>query len=610
MRRPQWVPTRPDLPGLALATVLGVLALILTRVLPPSPFISDILIAMVLGALVLNTPLRALVGLELPSAEREPDRYAAGLRFTGKWVLRAGIIAMGLKVQTSLFGSVEVALIAGVAFAALPSAFFVAHSLAAAVGVRRPMADLLAGGTMICGASAVNAIAPLAGARREEQGIAIGVVFLFSVVALIAFRPIAAAIGLEPSFAGLWSGLAVNDLSSAIAVGSQMGGAGGVMAAAAKSARVILLAPTLVAFALLRRDRGPTPSKASGVGKTIVDQLPAFVLGYVALAIVRAIGDRLFGGAPAWAALIRADKLVVDLLMVTVGASIGLHLGLRSLLATSTRAIVVGGGASMWMAAITLAMVASAASGAHAAAALVGLCGLLVSFASFRALGSKSKEAARLRQRFESGAPLTLAEAKRLLDGLELDGGLDDGVLRRALTQLHPTIGELIPVRESPLPHGEGCRWVTYWEGRTGWALVALCREPGSATPIHAHPHRLIGKAIEGVLEEMRFSEDQGGLEVTSRKILGHNDLVETDGLCTVHVVRALGARPAIDLQLRGPETGKPGRRFRTAQRLDLDALAVGSRVVATEEVDDRPGHGGEGAAAGRPPTMADAPGP
>ena len=30
------------------------------------------------------------------SSEREPDRYAAGLRFTGKWVLRLGIVLMGL----------------------------------------------------------------------------------------------------------------------------------------------------------------------------------------------------------------------------------------------------------------------------------------------------------------------------------------------------------------------------------------------------------------------------------------------------------------------------------------------------------------------------------
>ena len=101
MRRPQWIPNRPDLPGIGLAALLGLVAFGIGRALPPSPYFSDILLAMVLGALVLNTPLRKLVGLELPAAEREPDRYASGLRFTGKWILRAGIIANAKKAAKS-----------------------------------------------------------------------------------------------------------------------------------------------------------------------------------------------------------------------------------------------------------------------------------------------------------------------------------------------------------------------------------------------------------------------------------------------------------------------------------------------------------------------------
>jgi hypothetical protein len=190
----------------------------------------------------------------------------------------------------------------------------------------------------------------------------------------------------------------------------------------------------------------------------------------------------------------------------------------------------------------------------------------------------------------------------RLLDAAETDGVLNDLFLRKTLVQLHPSIGELIPVRESPLPHGEGCRWVTYWEGRSGWALVAVCREAGAATPIHAHPHRLFSKAIEGVIEELRFQEEQGGLAVTvqMRKLLAHNELVETDGISTLHLVRAVGPGSAIDLQLRGPEIGRPGRKLRTQLPLDLAALRVGDRLATTEEVDDRPGQNGDGAAAGR----------
>ncbi len=600
MRLPQWMPSRPDLPGIALAGSLGTIALVAAKLLPKSPFISDILIALFLGAIVVNTPLRRVVGLAEPSIEREPDRFSKGLRFTGNWVLRLGIILMGMKVQTAFFGRTELLLIACVAFAAIPTAFMFAHTMASVFGVRRPMADLLAGGTMICGASAVNAIAPIAGARREEQGIAIGVVFLFSIFALLVFRPIAALVGLDAHLAGLWSGLAVNDLSSAIAVGVQMGDGGGVMAAAAKSARILLLAPTLVAFSMLRR-RDLTPVS---LRKSTLDSLPGFLLGYVFLAVVRAAGDRLFAASAVWHTVIVADAMIVDLLLSIVSAGIGLHLLLRTLLATSSRAVAVGGLTSVWMAGFTLLMVyVGGARQDLASAGLIGIAGVIVTFGFYRSATAIESERKRLRQRFTAGAPLSLAEAMVLLDTLEEDGtiGTDDKALRKLLGLLNPTLGELLAVRESPLAHGEGCRWITYWEGKTGWALVAVCREAGSTTPIHAHPHRLLGKAIEGVLEELRFDQiSDGEVELVSRAVLAHEELVETDGPATLHVVRAVGTRSAIDLQLRGPEMGKPGRRIRTLDGVDFGTLAVGARVRSVEEIDDRPGHSGEGAGAGR----------
>jgi len=481
--------------------------------------------------------------------------------------------------------------------------------LGALLGVRRPLVDLLAGGTMICGASAVNAIAPVVRAHREEQGVAIAVMFLFSVVAMVTFRPLAMLVGVDPGHAGLWSGLAVNDLSSAVAVGTQMGGdegVGGVMAAASKSARILLLAPVLVALALARRE-GPT-DKNLGAGKEglrarIVESLPGFLLGYVGLAIVRAVGDRAFGHAATWEAVLFADRLAVDLLMAAVSAGIGLHLSLRSILGSSARAVAVGGTASVWTALLTLALITAASRGASGTAVVIGAVGLATTYFAYRAATRAEVSIAVMRRRFESGALVSLGEATSLLDAFEREGAFDDRLIRRLLEQLSPSIGELIPARTSPLPHGEGCRWVTYWEGRSGWALVAIVREPGSMTPIHAHPHRMLGKAIEGVLEEMRFRElEKGSLELVSREVLGHEELVETDGLATVHVIRAHGGAPTIDLQMRGPESGKPGRRWKLRTPVDMTTLAIGAHLGVHEEVDDRPGHGGEGASVGRVP--------
>lgn len=610
--RPQWLPTRPDAPGLVLASAIGILSVGLARALPSSPFVSSIMIALLLGALVVNTPLARVIGLGAIGKEREPDRYAAGLRFVGKWVLRLAIILMGMKVQTSFFGRGELSMIFGVAACSLPSAFFCAHTLGVLLGVRRPLVDLLAGGTMICGASAVNAIAPVVGARRGEQGVAIAVMFLFSVVAMFTFRAVALVIGLEPAHAGLWSGLAVNDLSSAIAVGTQMGGdggIGGVMAAASKSSRILLLAPVLVALALARRQ---APLRTSGQKSTarsaneslsarIVESLPGFLLGYVGFAVLRAVGDRVLGDAAAWRSLIAADRLAVDLLMTAVAAGIGLHLSLRTILGSSARAVAVGGGTSAWTAGLTVAMITVASRGAPATAAAIGIAGVVVAFVAYRVVMRSGAGARLVRRHFDRGGMLTLAEAKTVLDIVEREGPLDDELLRRLLDQLSPAIGELIPARTSPLPHGEGCRWVTYWEGKSGWALVAIVREAGSMTPIHAHPHRLLGKAIEGAVEEMRFREvGAGSVELVSREVLGHEQLVETDGLNTLHVVRAHGGAPTIDLQLRGPESGKPGRRLSLRTPVDLTTIALGTLVSVHEEIDDRPGQAGEGASAGR----------
>lgn len=607
MKRPQWLPTRSDVPGIALALAIGAVAVAAVKVLPPSPLLSDVLIALFLGALVLNTPLARLVGVGAVGKEREPDRYAPGLRFTGKWVLRLSIVLMGMKVQTSFFGKTEIATIFIVAAASVPSAFFVSHLLGVALRVRRPLVDLVAGGTMICGASAVNAIAPACGAHREEQGVAIGVTFLFSVTAMLSFRTIALAIGLDPSFAGLWSGLAVNDLSSAVAVGAQMGESGGVMAAASKSARILLLAPVLVAIALARRDARHSVPRSNQLVKSIVDALPGFIVGYVVLAIVRATGDRVFGEVAAWKTLISANRFVLDVLMSAVAAGIGLHLSVRTILGSSIRALFVGAGASVWMAGLTVTMIAFLARDRAGVAIAIGAVALVTTFVLHRIFAGKKARAQAIERRFESGELLTLEEATVLLDRREEAGSIDDVFLRRLLDLLSPSIGELIPARTSPLGHGEGCRWLTYWEGKSGWALVAVVREAGSVTPIHAHPHRMLGKAIEGRLEELRFREIEQAsgsarsVELVSRSVLAHEELVEADGLASLHVVRAVGDAPAIDIQLRGPEVGRPGRLLRPRERVDVLALDVGARITAIEEIDGRPGQSGDGAAAGRP---------
>jgi uncharacterized integral membrane protein (TIGR00698 family) len=342
-------------------------------VIPPSWALPDVLIALLLGSLVVNSPLGRWLGLA--ARDRGRNRYGSGLAFVGKTVLRGSVVLMGLRIEANLFHTSQVLAIAVALAVALPTTFFLTRALALPLGVPDRLADLIASGTMICGASAINAVAPVTGARRQEQGVALATIFLYSAVAMVVFRSVAALAGLTSHQAGIWSGLSVNDLASAVAVGAQMGPGGAEMAAASKSARVLMLAPVLILFSLARREEG----QRTDVKRTIAGTVPGFVLGFVALAIARAGADALWAGAPAWKTALLIDKRIVLFGTVMVSSGIGLHLELKGLLAAGVRAALLGAASCSTMSGVTLAVTVLTARGALVE--LLVFCGVVLTAA-------------------------------------------------------------------------------------------------------------------------------------------------------------------------------------------------------------------------------------
>ncbi|HSZ82574.1 MAG TPA: putative sulfate exporter family transporter [Polyangia bacterium] len=363
------------LPGLLLASAVGALALVVKRFVLVGTALPDVLVALILGSFVINSPLGRR--LAIGPHDRGRNRWGPGLNFVGKTVLRVSVILMGLRIEAHLFRSRDVIAIALALMTALPTTYFVTHALAIPLKVPRRLADLVAAGTMICGASAVNAVAPVVGARRQEQGVALATIFLYSAVALVLFRVIAHAAGLTAGQGGLWSGLAVNDLASAVAVGAQMGPGGAEMAAVSKSARVLMLAPILVMFSL---SRGGGGSRAD-LRRTVIGHIPGFVVGFLVLTFARAGGDALFGAAAAWRGLLAADRQIVAFATVTVSAGIGLHLELKGLLSAGARAVALGAIAAATMSGLTLTLVTFAARGSEPGLLATSASALAASFA-------------------------------------------------------------------------------------------------------------------------------------------------------------------------------------------------------------------------------------
>jgi uncharacterized integral membrane protein (TIGR00698 family) len=375
------------MPGVVLAATIGAAALVAKRFVPASLALPDVLVALFIGAAVVNTPVGRWLGVG--PHDRGRNRYGRGLDFVGKTVLRVSVVLMGLRIEAHFFRPGELVAIVLAIGTALPTTFFLTHALAVPLGVPRRLADLVAAGTMICGASAVNAVAPVIGARRQEQGVALATIFLFSAVALVLFRLVAAAAGLTAHQAGLWSGLAVNDLASAVAVGAQMGPGGAEMAAVSKSARVLMLAPILVLFSVARGPR----ARRGELGRTFFGHIPRFVLGFLALTLARAAGDAAFGAAPAWRTLVAVDRHVVAFATVMVSAGIGIHLELPGLLAAGARAVALGAIAASAMSGLTLTLMVLGARGAEPVLVATSIAALAGSFVLFQ-VARRARQAA------------------------------------------------------------------------------------------------------------------------------------------------------------------------------------------------------------------------
>lgn len=368
------------IPGVLLAGILGSLAYGLgQRAGAHTDWVSDVVVAILLGVVVLNAPLGRVLGLQ--ETDGGPTRWSAGLQFTDKRLLRLAIVLMGLKVQADLFEGEQLLLVLGILAVGLPVAFLLVRLVSKRLRLGEGMSDLLSIGTMVCGASAIHALSPVVSASKRDRGVAISAVFLFSIVALLVFSPLAGLAGLSPEFGGLWAGLAVNDLSSSVAVGSQFGSDAEVLAAASKSVRILLLGPLLVAF-----------SMRAGQGKRSDrwwEHLPLFIVGYLLFFAIRLWGDASFGSDPLWQDLLTANSSLVKWLILVVCAGIGLQIRIRTLLTVGWKAALAGGAGSIGLAGTSLLVLWSFEHQGAQGAVFAGVGPLLLVLVLYRLANSR-----------------------------------------------------------------------------------------------------------------------------------------------------------------------------------------------------------------------------
>ena len=119
--------------------------------------------------------------------------------------------------------------------------------------VQKKISFLITAGTAICGGSAIAAVAPIANASQEEIAVSLGTIFTLNSVALIAFPVIGAALHLTQTQFGLWSALAIHDISSVVGATARYGAVALAVGTTVKLARSLWIVPLSIGAATVRK---------------------------------------------------------------------------------------------------------------------------------------------------------------------------------------------------------------------------------------------------------------------------------------------------------------------------------------------------------------------
>ena len=326
-------------PGVVLALVFCLFSQGINNVLaieifgtPKSP-ISTVLIAILLGILMGNafTPRPGMM---------------VGLDFTQQYILKLGIIFLGIRLSFSdfiKFGSIAIPLI----IICILGVLILVKLLIKKVPISSKMSYLIAIGTSVCGATAIVATAPVINAKKSEVAYAIANITLFGVIAMLVYPYFAewyfdgAALN-----AGLFLGTSIHETSQVAAAGliydQQFNSPETLdVATVTKLIRNTFLVILIPLFAFLY-NRG----ELKGQNYSILNIFPYFVLGFIGMIIVRNLGDQLFPISSdkheMWINLISYLKTLATVFLTMAMAAVGISINLGELKSMGYKPFVVG----------------------------------------------------------------------------------------------------------------------------------------------------------------------------------------------------------------------------------------------------------------------------
>ena len=285
-----------------------------------------------------------LIGIFFGNFFQIRESFQKGLDFTREYILKLGIICLGIQLKPFEFldfGKIAIPLIV----ICIISVLIVIKLIIKKLKIPTRMAYLISIGSTVCGTTAIMATAPVIKANKSEVSYAIANITLFGILSMLLY-PYFANIYFEgnPLFAGLFLGTSIHETSQVAAAGliyeQQFNSPETLnIATVTKLIRNTFLIIMIPLFAFLY-NRGQRKKK----DYSILNIFPYFVLGFVGMIILRNIGDQVFEvyNNDYWKEVINFIKISSKIFLTMAMAAIGLSTNLKDISVMGYKPFIVG----------------------------------------------------------------------------------------------------------------------------------------------------------------------------------------------------------------------------------------------------------------------------
>ncbi len=307
-------------------TIIGIILCVLTALL-------SIQLSSYIGISILNLSkspispiiISIIIGTIVGNSIKNLDLYDEGFTFAIKYLLKLGIIFLGIRLSISdilIYGLQGLVVI----IPCIAISILIVKSLRNKLNVSENLSLLIAVGTSICGATAIAALAPAINAKKEEISYAIANITVFGLFAMFLYPMVAYTVFNDNSLSvGLFLGTSIHETA-------QVAGSGMIYSEQYQNPSVLdistviklvrntmmVIVIPLLAF-LARKDSNQNNSIK------IASIFPYFIIGFLVFGMIRTVGDQFEYqiGSENWNSFIYFIKNFAEILLVIAMSAIG-----------------------------------------------------------------------------------------------------------------------------------------------------------------------------------------------------------------------------------------------------------------------------------------------